>query len=230
MYEHEQTGTGPGPWPGSAGNYPEPSPPKPLCGALPPRGEALTQEAAEYLVSRNLDPFLALSVNGWYPAEIAGVARLVIPATASDPKNRYWQARALRPDAAKRWESPHGVSRGDAVVLTWPRVWLKEVTKQPQPIVCVEGPMDALAASGEGLMALAFMGATPPEAALKFAAEIISPGHALLIMDADQPRAAVQLLEALVIAGVRCRLGTPYPWKDLAEATIKDRRRILCGD
>ena len=195
---------------------------KPLCGALPAQNTALREEAAQYLVSRALDPELAFSVNGWYPALIEGIPRLVIPATSSNLENRYWQARALREDP-KRWESPHGVSRGDALVCTWPALtgW------EGKPTVCVEGPMDALAASGEGHVALAFMGATPPPEVIQFAATLIGPGSALLVMDADQPRAAVSLLESLVIAGVRCRLATPYPFKDLAEADLESRRRIL---
>src|SRR3990167_856048 len=189
---------------------------KPLCGALPAQNAALREEAAQYLVSRALDPALAFEVNGWYPAEIQGIARLVVPATASDPANCYWQARSLRLDE-RRWESPHGVSRGDALVMTWPWRGAIQAAFGP-PVICVEGPMDALAASGEGFLAIAFMGATPPEPVIKFAAELIVPAPALLVMDADQPRAAVSLLESLVIAGVRCRLATPYPFKDLAEA------------
>ena len=202
-------------------------PPKPLCGALPPQNADFRGLAEDYLLSRDLDPELAFSINGWYPAEIEGIPRLVIPATSANRENRYWQARDISGGALKRWESPRGVSRGDALVMTWPAVSLSGANKSP--VVCVEGPMDALAASGEGCLAIAFMGVTPPPEAISFAVQLIGPSRALLVMDADQPKAMVALLEEFSAAKVRSALVTPYPFKDLAEADRRSRRAILAG-
>ena len=114
-----------------------------------------------------------------------------------------------------------------SIVMTWPAVSLSGANKSP--VVCVEGPMDALAASGEGCLAIAFMGVTPPPEVISFAVQLIGPSRALLVMDADQPKAMVALLEEFSAAKVRSALVTPYPFKDLAEADRRSRRAILAG-
>ena len=195
---------------------------KPLCRALP------TAEGSEwgwrwfrdYLHSRSLNADIARGF-GWYPSCQAGdtEARIVIPGTSEDPANQYWQARSVRQDAKPRYQSPHGVRRGDAYVelcLPMFETW-----------VIVEGPMDALAAAQAGYGGLALLGATPPPEVLGALVHRIQRDPKPVLLVADTDRLVCPLLLAFLGRGIHANLRLPYPYKDLAEAPPLWRRRIL---
>ena len=200
----------------------EPPRAKPFCTARPAHDASLDASMSAYLDQRGLSPGLAFN-NGWYPSRMAGDAlpRVVIPASSRQPGNHYWQARAMI-ETPQRFESPHGVARGDALVFVAP--W----QVRAGPVVIVEGPMDALAAAGEGFPALALLGATPPDEVIEYAAALLGGTLGILVLDADGRVARVA--PRLSVCGVRIRLRLPYPYKDLAAAPFQERHRILIGD
>lgn len=199
-------------------HYPPPGT-KPYATVLPPPEPALWAQCREYLSGRGLNSVLA-RMNGWYGARINGVPRLVIPAVSGDAANRYWQARALD-DSKPRYESPHGVSRGDAIGIVWPR-------RSISALAIVEGPLDALAAAGEGVLGLALMGLTPPEPVIRFLQSLVGPlaaSRSVLFMADSTHLAGMAAIARLIgLGGV---LVDPYPFKDLAEAPRAERRRLL---
>lgn len=203
-YEHEREG-----------NYP-PRVAKPYCRVLPQRTPG--DMWIGYLRKRGLEPAIA-GANGWYQsAAIDGSYRLVIPCTSSDPDNRYWQARSMT-GVEPRYESPHGVSRGDALCLVWPYSY----AGPPLTVIITEGPMDALAAAGETALGVALMGNTPPGACDGFLAEIARGRRVIAIEDLDAPGT---ISAVLVQAGVSHVLRSSYPARDLAEASPELRRKL----
>lgn len=169
-----------------------------------------------YLHQRGLDHALACR-NGWYASQAAGDAglRIVIPATASDPRNRFWQARSID-GTEPRYQSPHS-ARGDALTVVWPR-------EQARGSVIIEGPMDALAAAELGYVGVALLGGNPSTEVLNFARNLVQPyTPRLLIGDNDSP----QFMAKLAAWFVPCRFLLPTPWKDLAECPRLQRRQLL---
>ena len=193
---------------------------KPYCTVRPPESQELHRMMWQYLSYRGLSPELARR-NGWYPSMEAGgnIPRLVIPAVSSDPMNLYWQARAMG-DGPRRYESPHGVSRGDALVIVFP-------VDQAKGCVVVEGPMAALAAAGEGYCGLALLGATPPDVVVLNIVDLLRryPRPVQFLLDADG--LAIRTAVHIVHAGVPLLIKLPYPHKDLAAAPAGERRRLL---
>jgi len=191
---------------------------------MPEREDALTEAAKRYILRRNL-PWEVAVANGWYTSYRAydDKPRLVIPATASD-ENVYWQARSLDPnEPGLRYTSPPS-PRGDAIVVVWPQVDGGE-----RACVVAEGPMDALAAAGEGYVGVGLMGASPPLVALKLVAKMMKGLDVICVMDEDQPEGMTRVMRYLADFGMRVTLCRPYPLKDLAQATPAQRMVILAG-
>lgn len=190
-------------------------------GTMPRLCASLWHVMEHYLNSRHISMAIAKR-NGWYPSASAGDrdARIVIPATASDPGNVYWQARAVSDMATPRYQSPYA-PRGDAVVVAWP------IYSTAKRSAVVEGPMDALAAAEQGLIGVALMGAMPPPAAIALTRSIIHDTMALVVIDSDAPEAMTTVYTQLCAMGVSCKLRNPYPQKDLAECTREKRGVVL---
>jgi hypothetical protein len=173
-----------------------------------------------YLKNRDLNATLAIR-NGWYPSQNAGdkQPRIVIPATSRDDR-AYWQARAMNSGAEKRYQSPY-TPREDAIVIVYPA---KEGKKQ---VIAVEGPMDALAAAGEGWIGVSFMGNQPAREALDHFAERFEGSKILVLPDRDDEASGLAL--AASIAGYRipatCILLQDA--KDLAEMTRRERGELF---
>lgn len=197
------------------------TPGKPFSAGLPPGNHALHEAAAEYLRRRRLDYPLALR-NGWYPSDRAGdsLPRLVIPASSTSIENKYWQARALV-DTQLRYQSPHGVRRGDAVVIVWPR------NDEIGHAAITEGPMDALAAAGEGVLGIALMGKNPPEEVLHYVTSLTGSFVTAIIADIDALSEAAELLRRLIIYNRYTRVISTYPYHDLADVPPKMRQRYV---
>ncbi len=170
-----------------------------------------------YLTSRDLDPDIARA-NGWYPTEYAGdsFARILMPAVRTDG-HVFWQARALNPVLAKRYQSPYG-ARGDAVIVVRP------LTK-PKAAVMVEGPMDALAVAGAGLLGISVMGNTPPDAVLSHVCSLVKDLDRLdVIADSDSVQAWSYPVAYFSMAGIKTKLRYPYPYNDVAEMSALKRK------
>lgn len=175
----------------------------------------------DYLRGRGLDAGLA-AANQWYPSRNAGDIeyRIVIPASSLIPGNVFWQARAVGAHILKRYQSPHS-PRGDAIVSVWP------LDPRPRFSVVVEGPMDALAAAGEGCLGISLMGVTPPEECLRLTSRFAYGTIALVVADSDSVGAMAKVALKLLNYGLAVKLVDPHPHKDLAEAPRAERRRIL---
>jgi hypothetical protein len=218
-------------------------PAKPFSDFIPDCSYELWGLMDRYLAGRGLSPSLA-RLNFWFPsAEVDGVPRVVVPATSTQPGNLYWQARVISlpgsrsygpktalgstivgggatPVSPRRWESPHGVRRGDALVVVWP-------VETPAYAVVVEGPMDALAAGECGALGVALMGATPPDEVLLHLGQLVQGLQVLAVMDSDEPKAMTRVVASLRGYATAAKLIDPYPFKDLAEAAPARRKGIL---
>jgi hypothetical protein len=195
---------------------------KTLCTKLPLLAVSLWPSFYRYLSDRRLSPGLARA-NRWFPSYHAGDnrPRIVIPASSHIVGNVYWQARAMEADVEPRYQSPKA-SRGDAVVVCWPQ--------QGRPIsgaAVVEGPMDALAAAEVDHIGIALMGVTPSTDALDLTCKLLGGIMTTLVADSDAIPEMTQVLMYLVHKRLNVRLVEPYPWNDLAEATLLERRMLL---
>mgnify|MGYP001560793124 CR=1 FL=1 len=199
-----------------------PLPTKSYCRSLPPRDEGLVRQMEAYLEGRGLNYRLAVA-NMWYPSSQAGdnSPRIVMPATSNIRGNTFWQARAMD-GSEKRYQSPPA-ARGDAVILVWPE------RPMVDRAVVSEGPMDALAAAGEGWLGIALMGNTPPDETLLLTKQFLRGIMATIIVpDMDDPTALTEVMSRLVQLGVpNCRLVLPYPKKDLSDCPRELRSNLL---
>lgn len=96
--------------------------------------------------------------------------------------------------------------------------------------VIVEGPMDALAAAGEGMWAIALMGSMPGRDVLGHLAYRLrewNAGRVLCVADSDGPAFMVGVISYLTGQGIGAKLVVCSPTKDLAAATKAQRRSIL---
>ena len=191
----------------------------------PHPGDALLVE--QYLTGRGLSPYLA-TANGWYPSiSVDQYLRVVIPAQTSRLGHAYWQARALNPSARVRYQSPPG-SRGSAVVMVKP--FGKRVT--PMAVI-VEGPMDALAAAGEGYYGFALMGNTPPPKVLDHVIALCSVRGivgAVVVPDHDSSESGPYLAAYFACGGIPTGVVELSEWteaKDLAGASVSERAAAL---
>lgn len=198
---------------------------KPFCPALPKSNPSLDEMMNIYLGSRGIRPAMARH-NFWFPSDEAVDfhPRIVIPATASVRGNRYWQARYIGTDpSVKRYQCP-AAARGDAIIVTYPiRPSLHNV------VAIVEGPFDALAASMEGVEAIALMGVTPSDAVLKHVRTRCAGRDAMCIADKDAVDKMVEVMNGLVRVGFRggLRVSACASAKDLNEVSWEERQRIL---
>ena len=197
---------------------------KPLCGSLPTPSRDLGDflDVANYLSDRKLDYSLTIA-NGWYPSREAGddYLRVVMPATSRDQHNKFWQARAVLSGVKPKYQSPHHVRRGDAIILVWPyryRDW------GLSGCVVTEGPMDALAAASVGYLGAAMMGLMPNEEAIENLRRWVR--HPLIVVpDSDQHGGA--FVKTVWSRFPGAYLANPYPDKDLAEMPEIKRRHFL---
>lgn len=198
---------------------------KPRCRHLPTCSQRLWPRFDRYLQGRGLSSELARA-NTWFPSRtIDGYDRLVVPGTSSETGNLYWQARLIDPDShARRWESPHGVSRGDSLCLVWPGS-----PRLGGRSVVVEGPLDALAAAEEGFLAIGLMGVTPGYDVILNAARILRGTECMVMSDVAAEAEMCENMMRLVELGIKCKFLSPYPDKDLAAMTKLRRREALRG-
>jgi hypothetical protein len=210
---------------------PSAGPPRPLNQRYPAVAGTLLWDVMKlYLADRGLDSVLA-ERNGWYPSEAAnpdyasdGIARLVIPALSHVEGNVFWQARDMTELDPKRYTSP-GAPRRDAVIVVWPAVSSSRAATRS---AVLEGPMDALAAAMEGYLGVALMGMMPSVEVLSLTMELIHGTMCTIVADSDGILEMTKnVLLPLVAARCNVRLVEPSPYKDLAEATPGQRRRIL---
>ena len=181
----------------------------------------------QYLTGRGLSPYLA-TANGWYPSiSVDQYLRVVIPAQTSRLGHAYWQARALNPSARVRYQSPPG-SRGSAVVM------VKPFGKRATPMaVIVEGPMDALAAAGEGYYGFALMGNTPPPEVLDHVIALCAARGivgAVVVPDHDSSESGPHLAAYFACGGIPTSVIGLSEWtesKDLAGASVSERAAAL---
>jgi hypothetical protein len=188
------------------------------CAHRPPPEPAMWPALHGYFRARRLSGELAAE-NGWYPSRAAGDSayRVVIPTVASDPRNNFWQARALDEGVTPRYQSP-AACRGDAVVVVRPG-------RAPvSAVVLVEGPFDALAAAGAGAVGIALMGCTPGAAVLAHVKALAGQAQVFLVPDRDALPAWVKIWNTFPSA--TCLMLDP-PYKDLAEVPPDARRALL---
>lgn len=188
---------------------------------MPKQTPELWPKFDEYLLSRGLNPDVART-NRWYPSVHAGDTnpRIVIPATNSNG-SVYWQARAMV-SVDRRYQSPP-VWRGDSIIVAWPVGDLG----LDDPVVVVEGPMDALAAASAGYVGIALMGKAPGEAVLNHVAGYLHKRPVLVVADSDAVADASRIAAALAARGRRCRIMEIRPNKDLAETPVLLRQARL---
>lgn len=202
-------------------------PSKPYCSTLPTCSQKLWPKFDNYLRERNLNHALARA-NSWFPSRtVDGNNRLVVPGTSDQKGNLYWQARLIPPHPLgppdrgepRRWESPHGVARGNSVCMVWPD------QKNGRSVV-VEGPMDALAAAELGFLAIGLMGVVPAMEVLDLTSKLLRGTICLVVPDQGAVKAMAHNIIELTVRGLKCHLIT-HNFKDLADAAPAARRRIL---
>lgn len=204
----------------------EHQPDKPYCSRLPSCSQRLWPKFDAYLRERDLDYGLARE-NCWFPSRtVDGFDRMVVPGTSDQDGNLYYQARLIG-DAPmgtnpRRWESPHGIARGNSLCLVWPRV-----LRPGRHAAVVEGPMDALAAAGEGFLGLGLMGVHPADEVLYLTRKLLRGTIPLLIMDLNAEKEWMVVQARLREMGCPGRLVSPYPGKDLAKLGREARRKVL---
>jgi len=202
----------------------EHQPGKPYCSRLPTCSQRLWPRFDAYLRERELDYDLARE-NCWFPSRtVDGYDRLVVPGTSDQAGNLYYQARLIgtADPHVRRWESPHGIARGNSLCLVWPR------TLRPgRHAAIVEGPMDALAAAGEGLLGLGLMGVHPADEVLELTRRLLRGTIPLLVMDLNAEKEWMVVQARLRELGCPGRLVSPYPGKDLANLGREARRKVL---
>lgn len=175
-----------------------------------------------YLEGRDLSFGLARK-NLWYPAFYRDDSpRIVIPCT-NTPAFPYFQARAMD-DNPKRYDSPH-FPRHDSLALVWPR----SLRSLSRVVVVIEGPLDALAAAGEGYLGIGLMGSNPSYLQINHISQMLvvkASDRVLIVPDLDSPELGPMLVSDLAQEGVRSEIRMPSE-KDLAKMERQRRRRLL---
>lgn len=195
--------------------------PYPMCTELPTQ-HICQSEMKRYLEARQLDYRLAHS-NGWYESFTAGdeYRRVVIPAVTHKAGHVYWQARDIFGKAYIRYQCPKG-PRHEALIVVHP-------DGECFGSVIAEGPMDALAAAGEGYYGIALMGMVPSQATLYHLALLLEEEmDTLVVLDRDSANAGIKIVLWLASQQFNARMVTlPGPEKDLAECLPAKRKQFL---
>ncbi len=185
--------------------------------SMPTCRPELWEDFSEYLEARDLDPELA-RYNGWFPVKYKGCKRILIPCTNLGGVP-YFQARAMTDDVELRYASPLA-PRDDSIVLVWPE-------GKVRGCVVLEGPMDALAAAGEGYLGIALMGNTPNDVVIEHLSGYVRKFQPVYVVpDADALEMGPAVLCALVQHSLSGTILTP-PKKDLAAMSPKARKEFL---
>jgi hypothetical protein len=174
----------------------------------------------QYIDARKLSFQLAID-NGWYPyaSDFDRELRICIPCSNS-LNIPYWQGRLIF-GHGKRYDSP-SASREDSIVIVWP-----EDGFGVKGSVIVEGPLDALAAAGEGYLGIGLMGNKPNEQVMDFVIESVQHFQPIIIVpDLDTPQMGIDLLHAFRAAALSASLRLPTK-KDIAEMTRAERKVLL---
>lgn len=171
----------------------------------------------DYLLGRWLRSDIARA-SGWYPAHYAGCARIIIPCT-NTLGVPYFQGRDMGGKSTIRYASPPA-PRDDSIVVVWPM-------NARRGTVVVEGPMDALAAAGEGYLGIGLMGNMPNSDVLDHVftyAKMYAP--LLILPDKDMLEMGPLVLCPMAQRGL---VGTILmsQEKDLAAMVPSQRRAIL---
>jgi hypothetical protein len=198
-------------------------------------------QVRQYLNQRQLDPSLA-EVNRCYPSVTAGdkYLRLVIPAVRRD-RGTFWQARAIRPDVEKRWQSPAGVARGDALIVFHPAESLGQFGrfngKLSGTVIICEGPLDALAIAMTGNTGVSVMGVDPTDETFKHLlwwAELANDQGKMVytLFDADDSGLVGGISVGYRLAGESIRIRSLFlanvtDAKDFAEVPADQRQSVL---
>ena len=197
---------------------------------LPPKHREPWPDFGDYLLSRDLSPHIARA-NLWYPSHAAGddVPRIVMPATSGQEGNFFWQARSMT-TMEPRFQSPHGVCSGDAVIVVYPFGLTYEAQAgfpEWTEAAVVEGPMCALAVAGTGRLGIATMGADPPEERLDNIVRLVKGVPCFVIPDNDRVEAFVRVFMYLTNRGIKCRMQPVRGAKDFAELSLGNRLRFF---
>ena len=186
---------------------------------MPEEDLSLRQYAWDYLLDRGLNPSLAIA-NGWYPTNQGphdSHPRIIIPCDNSQGRI-YFQCRAMD-DAELRYDSP-SAKRGDSLVVIRPRF-------PHNGAVIVEGPMDALAAGGVGLLGIGIMGNEPSTEVLEHVSRLVRVKRKVIIVpDLDHVEMGTYVLGYLGACGIKAEVRMPLA-KDLAAMKPSARRRFL---
>lgn len=151
-----------------------------------------------------------------------GEPRLIVPFRTPDGIARNYQGRALRPEAAVRWQGPHSPAGGSWSPLgffygsagTWSEV-----------VIC-EGPGDALTAAAAGFDTIAIAGASRVNnpAVVSEVASWVGDRVAVIAGDGDQAgsRFSATLARGLTDLGVKCYILTMPDGQDLNDWRLSD--------
>ena len=172
-----------------------------------------------YLLWRHCEPELA-KASGWYPAKYKEVPRVIIPCSNREGVP-YFQGRDMTETHELRYASPP-VPRDDSLCIVWP-----EDSKPRFGGVILEGPLDALAAAGEGFVGVSLMGNMPTDEVLQHLLTFARAFQPIYVVpDADALDAGARLFASLAQHGLDVKLKTPA-YKDLAAMSPKQRGDVL---
>jgi hypothetical protein len=87
--------------------------------------------------------------------------------------------------------------------------------------------MDALAAAGEGLVAVALMGVNPPAESLLLTTRLLRGTVCTIVSDLSAEKPMMKNQAFLALRGFHTKFISPYPGKDLAALDRPGRRKVL---
>lgn len=173
-----------------------------------------------YIIDRECSPELA-KYHGWYPSRSAGDKhlRIIIPAPWSDG-TPYWQARCISDGVFPRYRSANA-PRGDGIVIVYP-----SPLSSPPTYVIVEGPIDALALAGCGVVGIGLMGNTPSAVVWDRIKSLVSGHRVLVYPDSDAVTEAAEWLTQLRARGIIAEYCVPVG-KDFADLPFSRRQEVV---
>ena len=173
-----------------------------------------------YLHERHLSYLLA-RINERKSIRRKGV-RIYIPATTRIPGHVYWQARGIEGQEL-RYDSPYGPRR-DALVIT-----KSNSLKPDHTAVVVEGPMDALAASGvPGHTGIALMGHQPSDEVLAHLVHHVNQyDKVIFVADSDEIAGMAMVQQSVALIGGNPGVCMILDKNDLACYTFSERQDLF---